>query len=77
MDVTTQFDYWAQPPPDKGSLYKQEVWTISKIQAKQEAFMLCGLISAVNETARYFKLQHCRDCDNLNKTYNFHDDPYS
>jgi hypothetical protein len=77
LDSATRFDYWMRPPPDEGSTHEMTTTKLSKKQAKREAFMLCGLISAVNEAARYFKLQHCGDRANFNETYNFHDDPYS
>jgi hypothetical protein len=77
LDSATRFDYWVRPPPDRGASHEMTTTNITKSQAKREAFMLCGLISAVNDAARYFKLQHCGDRANFNETYNFHDDPYS
>jgi hypothetical protein len=57
LDSVTPFNYWVQPPPDKGSFHEMITTTITKVQAKREAFMLCGLISAMHEAARYFKFQ--------------------
>jgi hypothetical protein len=75
--ATLGYDYWVRPPPDQGSSHEMEIRNITKKQAKREAFMLCGLISAVNEAARYYKLQHCASGANLTESYNFHDNPHS
>jgi hypothetical protein len=75
--VHKKYQYWERPPPDMGFSHEMEVKNISFVVAKREAFMLCGLISAVNEAARYFKSQHCNGTGNFAEIYNFHDDPYS
>jgi hypothetical protein len=75
--VHTKYSYWVRPPPDRGFEHKMEVKNLTFVQAKREAFMLCGLISSVNEAARYFKSQHCNGTGNVSEIYNFHDDPYS
>jgi len=72
-----QLQYWARPPPDLGSTHEMYERNISFVQAKREAFMLCGLISSLNEAARYFKTNHCNGTGNFSEVYNFHDDPYS
>jgi hypothetical protein len=72
-----KYDYWVRPPPDRGVSHQREVKNVSFVQAKREAFMLCGLISSLNEASRYFKSQHCDGSGNFSEIYNFHDDPYS
>lgn len=76
-NVHKLYDHWVRPPPDKGTTHDVEVKWISAVQAKREAFMLCGLIYSVNEASRYYKLQHCNGSGNFSEVYNFHDDPYS
>lgn len=71
------YDYTVRPPPDKGSTHDAEIKNITAVQAKREAFMLCGLIHSVNEASRYFKSHHCNGSGNFSEVYNFHDDPYS
>lgn len=71
--------YYFLPPKadlsDKDS-YTEERHEIGRQQAKREAFMLCGLISAVNEALAYYKQQACDPATvNLNKDYTVHDDP--
>lgn len=75
--ATKNIGYWEQPPPHG----HQGVWeapsgNISQKQAKREAFMLCGLISAINEAATYFKQTSCNGTANLEANYNFFDDPH-
>ena len=78
LDSASRYDYWIRPPPDRGATHTEAVsGNLTKKRSKREAFMLCGLISKVNEAARYYKAHHCRAGANMNETYNFHDDPYS
>jgi hypothetical protein len=74
--ATRGYDYWIQPPPHghKGE-WEAPKGNISKRQAKREAYMICGLIRAVNEAARYFKERACNGTANMEENYNFHDDP--
>jgi hypothetical protein len=48
-------------------------------QAKREAFMICGMTSALNEALRYYKQDACgKDglpLANYNETYTIHNDP--
>jgi hypothetical protein len=70
-------DYGVYPPRADGkdqSTHTDEQHPFSKQQAKREAFMLCGLMNAVNEALRYYKKQAC-ETPNLNETYTIHDDP--
>lgn len=76
-NVHLEYDYWVRPPPDLGASHPMEVKKISSAQAKREAFMLCGLISSMNDAARYFKMHHCEGNGNFSEVYNFHDDPHS
>jgi hypothetical protein len=83
VDSADRYNYWIRPPPDRGFHHEPEVRNISHVQAKREAFMLCGMISSLNEAARYFKQQHCgaeqtnQTATRWDESYNFHDDPHS
>ena len=77
LDSAARYNYWIRPPPDRGNYHAPSTRNITRKQARYNAFMLCGLISKVNEAARYFKIHHCNGTANMNETYNFHDDPYS
>lgn len=84
-DSAGRYDYWIRPPPDRGTSHEDETRKISKRQARRETFMLCGLLSAMNEASRYYKDHHCdvgegvgtNNQANYSETYNFFDDPYS
>jgi hypothetical protein len=70
-------DYAVYPPRADGSdsaTHTDKHHQISKKQAKREAFMLCGLMNAVNGALEYFK-RHACSTPNLNKSYMIHDDP--
>ena len=75
--ATRGYDFWLQPPPHghKGK-WEAPKGNIGKKQAKREAYMICGLIRAVNEAARYFKEHACNGTANMEENYNFHDDPH-
>ena len=80
LDSATRYDYWIRPPPDAGYSHEYETENITKIQAKREAFMICGLIHSMNEAAKYYKSHHCNNnatTVNWNETYDFHSDPNS
>jgi hypothetical protein len=75
----TELDYWIAPPAKrttKGATTPPDTRNVTKKIAKREAFMICGLISKVNEAVEYFKMQHCGGRANFNRTYNFHDSPH-
>jgi hypothetical protein len=59
--------------------YKEVQKEIPSNQAKREAFMICGMTSALNEALRYYKQQACGKegfpMANYNETYTIHDDP--
>lgn len=80
-DLYPRFDYTITPPraDGKDKNYSEVRTSIGPKQAKREAFMLCGLISAVNEALRYYKLQACGKNGappaNLYENYTIHDDP--
>lgn len=81
-DVFPKFDYMIQPPRADGKdaeTYVEVRQPISAKRAKREAFMLCGMISAVNEALRYYKQYACgvngAVTANLNETYTIHNDP--
>lgn len=60
LDIGTTYDYFVAPPPASGKPpQKVEKKTFSKRQTKREAFMMCGMISAVNEAATYYKKYNC------------------
>jgi hypothetical protein len=68
-------DYWENPPPHghRGP-WVPERQNLAAIRAKREAFMLCGLISAVNEAAMYFKEKTCNGTANM-ATFDLFNDP--
>jgi hypothetical protein len=69
---------WTSPPPkkrDQRGNWSQETKALSEKTAKREAFMLCGMITVVNEAVGYYKRQACGNGGNFSKVYNFHDDP--
>lgn len=66
-----------RPPPDRGAAHEMEVYNLTAFKAKREAFMLCGMISAVNEASKYYKTHNCAGKGNFSEVYNFHDDPHS
>lgn len=76
-DIFPKFDYMITPPradlSDKLT-YKAEKRPVKKEWAKREAFMLCGMMSAVNEALRYFKSMACGTA-NLSETYSIYTDP--
>jgi hypothetical protein len=75
-DIATRYDFFIAPPPAHGKTPSNpEKKTFSKSQAKREAFMMCGLISAVNEAAIYWKKHNCGDEANFNKVYTVKKDP--
>jgi hypothetical protein len=59
--------------------YKEIQKEIPTKQAKREAFMICGMISALNEALRHYKQVACgKDglpVANYNETYTIHNDP--
>jgi peptidyl serine alpha-galactosyltransferase len=73
-DIHKQYDYFVQPPQKDGS-GEQKKNPLSPKQAKREAFMLCGMIDAVNEAATYYKTNNCGKDANFNKVYTIHNDP--
>ena len=78
LDIGAQYDYYIAPPPAKSpkNVQDREKKSFSKKQAKREAFMLCGMISAVNDAATYFK-QHMCDGEeaNFQKIYTIANNP--
>jgi hypothetical protein len=77
-DLLGKYDHAIKPPradlQDKHT-YTEEREPIGSKRAKREVFMLCGLVSAVNEALRYHKHHACGGSENLNETYSVHDDP--
>eukprot|EP00934_Nitzschia_sp_Nitz4_P007822 Nitzschia sp. Nitz4//scaffold192_size41448//11708//12845//NITZ4_007482-RA/size41448-augustus-gene-0.41-mRNA-1//-1//CDS//3329540227//7812//frame0 len=76
-DAHLIYDHWVRPPPDRGATHDMETKNITALERKRQAFMLCGLISSVNDAARYYKRNYCNQTANFSETYNFFDDPYS
>jgi hypothetical protein len=64
----------ARNPEDRVS-HKEVRAPVDSVQAKREAFMICGLTHAVNEALRYHKRRACGVNINFNETYTVHDDP--
>ena len=81
-NIYPQYNYKIYPRRadlSDANTYKEVQKEISSIQAKREAFMICGLTSALNEALRYYK-QHACGKDglpmaNYNETYTIHNDP--
>ena len=81
-DVYPRFNYTISPPRadlKDAKSYEEVQKPIGSKQAKREAFMLCGMVSALNEALRYYKTQACGKDGappaNLNEIYTIHDDP--
>jgi hypothetical protein len=81
-DIFPRLDYAISPPRadlKDAKTYHEVRDPINAKRAKREAFMLCGMISAVNEALRYYKQHACgRDgapAGNLKEIYTIHDDP--
>jgi hypothetical protein len=74
--IESERDAYGPPPVHsyKGT-WTQSHTTLSAKQAKREAFMLCEMISKVNEAVAYYKRQACGNAGNYSKVYNVHDDP--
>lgn len=75
-NIGTQFNYFVAPPPASGKEKDNpEKKTFTPKQAKREAFMLCGMIDAVNDAAIYYKQHNCDGKGNFNETYTIRNDP--
>ena len=83
-DIYPNYNYKIYPP--RADLKDADTYTeiqkpiSSTKQAKREAFMICGMISALNDALRYYKQQACgiennSPPGNTNETYTIHDDP--
>jgi hypothetical protein len=77
-DLPGMYDYSITPPradlKDKKT-YAEVRTSFGSKRAKREAFMFCGMVSAVNEALRFHKQHACGGSENLNETYSVHDDP--
>mmetsp|Transcript_32374 Transcript_32374/g.78973 ORF Transcript_32374/g.78973 Transcript_32374/m.78973 type:complete len:526 (+) Transcript_32374:133-1710(+) len=78
-DLATRNHSVAYAPPPHGHNVKEQPWEseakqIKPWRAKREAFMLCHLITKINEAAKFWKEQNCGDNGNY-EYYNLHDDP--
>ena len=81
-DIFPRYNYSITPPrADRKDVdtYEEVKSPINSKRAKREAFMVCGLISAVNEAFAFYKRQACgkdgAKPGNFNMTYTIHDDP--
>jgi hypothetical protein len=80
-DAYPQYGYKIFPPRadlSDAETYKEVQKSIPKREAKREAFMVCGMVSALNEALRFYKQNECTDTlhpANYNETYSIHDDP--
>lgn len=73
-----KYNYWLQPPPDGHTgEWDPPRKEMSARTAKREAFMICGLISLVNEAAVHFKTKACNGRANMSANYTFFSDDYS
>jgi hypothetical protein len=71
-----ELNYAVPPPRDDGKPSGESRSSVDAFQAKREAYMLCHIMSAVNEAVRRFKELSCPDGSaNLNETYSVHTDP--
>lgn len=67
-DIAVKYDFYIFPNGERKD-YRNE------LDIKQNGFMTCTLIAALNEVAEYFKRNHCTDKPpNLNKTLIFHNE---
>lgn len=65
-DIATKYDFAIQP----GSGDRK---TLNKDHIKRNAFMICRFIPALNEAARFYKKNHCKDDPpNMEETLIFH-----
>jgi hypothetical protein len=81
-DVFPKHSYKIYPPRadlKDATTYTEVKKSISAKEAKREAFMVCGMISALNQALRFYKHQACdksgKPFANLNETYTIHNDP--
>lgn len=71
-----------QPPDDLASKYNTSILPETTIikewkpkQAKEEAFMICAMIDALNAASTFYKDQHCKNgSGNYNYSYVFHEE---
>jgi hypothetical protein len=70
------YDYAVQPPPHghQGE-WEAPVHNMTAKIAKREAFMICGLISLINEAAIHYKTTACNGTANMSTNYTFFSDP--
>jgi hypothetical protein len=76
--VVKKIDYAVTPPRadlKETDTYIEERHPMNTKQGKREAFMLCGLVDALNEALIYHKLHACNGTETLNETYTVYDDP--
>jgi hypothetical protein len=78
MDLALRDHTVAFIPPPHGHP-KDTVWeapnlTLDSVRSKREAFMLCTLITKINEAAMHFKTEYCNGTANF-ETFNIHTDP--
>lgn len=81
-NIYPQYNYKISPRRadlSDANTYKEVQIEIPSKQAKREAFMICGMTSAINEALRYYKHEACgKDglpLANYNETYTIHNDP--
>jgi len=73
------YAYWPPPHGHRGT-YDSPKTMLSEKNGRREAFMLCGLIRAINEAALHFKQSEASGClgnpnTNTSATYSIHEDP--
>jgi len=80
LDIFPKYSYQINPPHadlSDATSYKEVQSSVERSRAKREAFMVCALVSAMNEALRYYKLRACGENANFNETYTVYDDPAS
>jgi hypothetical protein len=75
--ATREYTVGIVPPPHghpKNEKWISPIETFSSTRSKREAFMLCTMITKVNEAATYFKTNYCNGTANF-ATFDIHLDP--
>lgn len=78
--ISCQSPLLTLPPEDLPTKYNSSTTPnnvtkdLTPKQAKEEAFMVCTMIQALNDAAVYYKKNHCNSTANFDYTYTFHED---
>jgi len=77
-NLSSLYNYSVVPP--RADLLDEDTWkeerkSLKPWRVKREAFMVCHMIEAVNDAARYHKTKACGEKANLDETWNIYVDP--